>query len=145
MSSSTNPGPRPTPRTIQFTNSTLDPGLRSTINELLLNNNCVPAIHATLLHECQASGFVEQIRVRAMDLLRTGKVTSFSDCLEQIMASVKLETEDGDTTGSTTNGTTGAEGDEAIVVPKRVVKEGREALMGALEPYLEFSDKTSGS
>ena len=131
-----------------FTESNMDPELRTTINELLLSNNCIPQIHATLLHEAQASGFVEQIRNRAHDLLRTGKATTFTECMEQIMAHVKIEGIDADATstnGASKDASKATEHAEKLVVPRSVVKEGFDAIAKQLDPYLGFGDQGEGT
>lgn len=65
------------------------------------------------------------------------------------MQTVKIEGEDANgTTGSAAStkasekeGSVDGGADSTILVPKRVVKEGRDVLMQQLEPYLEFGEK----
>ena len=134
----------------------LNPALRTQINSALLSHNAIPALHASLLHECQASGWLEQIRARVLELLRNGECVTFGEVMQVVME----ETKGGNAGGAfmtkekaEINGINGkkevngkARGRESrgglmdLSVPAKVVEEGVKIVRGVLEQVVDIGE-----
>ncbi|MCJ1413385.1 hypothetical protein MMC19_007490 [Ptychographa xylographoides] len=142
-----------TPRTTRISvpaAPTLDPSLRTKINSALLEKNAIPTIHASLLHECQASGWLDRIKARIYDLLRSGECASYGEVMAVVMGEMKggerdrafeVKRENGvkengvNGTGKA-NGISNEEG-EGMRVPVRVVEEGVKIVRGVLDGVVD--------
>ncbi|GKT52052.1 uncharacterized protein ColSpa_12233 [Colletotrichum spaethianum] len=99
--------------------ATLDPELRSQINTLLLKDGHVTKIQEQLLHSLHANqaNWPTLIQNHALNLLRTGEVTTFPELLRRVLDDVRQDTlnpsaANASPSTSKTNGTTGADKDK---------------------------------
>ncbi|GKT53781.1 hypothetical protein ColTof4_05944 [Colletotrichum tofieldiae] len=99
--------------------ATLDPELRSQINTLLLKDGHVTKIQEQLLHSLHANqaNWPTLIQSHALNLLRTGEVTTFPDLLRRVLDDVRQDTLNpsaatASPSTSKTNGTTGSDKDK---------------------------------
>ncbi|KAK1466821.1 hypothetical protein CMEL01_10814 [Colletotrichum melonis] len=76
--------------------ATLDPELRSQINTLLLKDGHVTKIQEQLLHSLHANqtNWPTLIQNHALNLLRTGEVSTFPDLLRRVLDDVRQDTLD---------------------------------------------------
>ncbi|MCJ1393535.1 hypothetical protein MMC18_006410 [Xylographa bjoerkii] len=124
---------------------TLTTPLRSQLNAALLSTSAIPTIHAALLHECQASGWLDLIKARVLDLLRSGECVSYGEVMAVVLREMKgngrmdgegsfaVKKENG------VNGVNGAgSGKGALRVPERVVEEGVRVVRGCLEEVVDI-------
>lgn len=122
------------------TNPELTTSLRSQINTSLLSSGAIPTIHASLLHECQATGWLELIKARVLDLLRSGECVSYGEVLSVVMREIKGNGNcDGegafDVKNENGNGLTNgdAQTKESLRVPRTVVEVGTRLVRDALD------------
>ena len=121
----------------------LPPSLLTTINTHLLTHtpSTLTTLHNTLLHECQASGWLEAVRLRARELLRSGECASYEEVLWKIIAEAKGKKEkEKEKDGVNGNGNGGGNnGNKTDVrIPEELVREGVRIVKGALEEIIEF-------
>ncbi|MCJ1247347.1 hypothetical protein MMC30_004561 [Trapelia coarctata] len=81
--------PHPHPRIPIPPTYTLTPPLRHRLNSALLSLNAIPHLQAALTHEAQASGWLDAIRARVYELLRSGECTTYAEVMAAIMQEVK--------------------------------------------------------
>ncbi|KAF6809966.1 hypothetical protein CMUS01_00946 [Colletotrichum musicola] len=151
--------------------ATLDPDLRSQINALLLREGHVAKIQEQLLHSLHANqaNWPTLIQNHALNLLRSGEVTTFPALLSRVLDDVRQDTLNPSSTTSAstskTNGTTagGAEKDKKtngasstptpaadpntppnLAIPAAVVEDAIKVTRECLEAVCEV-DQTSGS
>ncbi|RKF54257.1 hypothetical protein GcM3_210012 [Golovinomyces cichoracearum] len=107
---SSNAEPRPTsplrvPKAVyNYTTSTLDPELRSSINSRLLTDGHIQKIHDAILHSLHASptNWPTLIQNHALALLRSGECTTFHEVLNRVLSDIHDDT---DATRQSTNHT----------------------------------------
>ncbi|CCU75145.1 hypothetical protein BGHDH14_bgh03522 [Blumeria hordei DH14] len=77
-----------------YTTSTLDPEMRSSVNSRLLADGHISKIHDTLLHALHAShtDWPTLIQRRALSLLRSGECTTFHEVLERVLKDIHADT-----------------------------------------------------
>ncbi|KAK0646522.1 hypothetical protein B0T16DRAFT_329462 [Cercophora newfieldiana] len=95
------------PSAANYTNATLDPDLRSHINHALMKEGLVTKIQEHLLHSLNSnsSNWPTTIQNHALNLLRSGEVTTFPALLRRVIEDVRQDTAAGPSFGSATNGT----------------------------------------
>ncbi|MCJ1354722.1 MAG: hypothetical protein MMC33_004711 [Icmadophila ericetorum] len=132
MSTTSAPIPRlPLPST-----GNLTPPLRTQIHQILLSTNAISTIHLALLQECQSSGWLEAIRRRALELLRSGECGSF----EEVMDAVLREARGKNVNGVISNGTA-VEEKTNVKIPETVTAEGVKIVKGVLEEMLDVGEE----
>ena len=114
----------------------LAPNLKSAINNSLLAHNAIPKIQASLLHQCQASGFTSALRQRTLELLRAGECNNYGEVMDKIIAELKLGSPDDSIAVNGKNGT-----DLGLKIPADVIKNGIEIVRDAIEPVVQVGDK----
>ncbi|KAI1001226.1 hypothetical protein K3495_g6973 [Podosphaera aphanis] len=77
-----------------YTPSTLDPELRSSVNSRLLTDGHITKIHDTFLHALHASptNWPTLIQTHALTLLRNGECTTFHELLERVLQDIQTDT-----------------------------------------------------
>ena len=134
----------------------INPTLRSQINHALLSHNAIPALQASLLHECQASGWLEQVRARVLELLRNGECTTFGEVMLVIMEEVKGGNADAAFSKKERTQANGVNGRKEINVeamsrgrnsegrdlrvPNKVIEEGVKIVRGVLDQVVDIGD-----
>ena len=132
-----NPLPRPVPRE-----------LRSLISQHLLDTGTIANFHATLLHHAQASGWIDALKQRSLELLRSGDCSTYGDVMKAIMEEAKSKQQ-----GTMANGVTGDKRNGAgknglagivggpktdVKIPEVVTERGFEALRKTLEGVVDI-------
>ncbi|PKS10064.1 hypothetical protein jhhlp_004689 [Lomentospora prolificans] len=137
-----------------YTQATIDPELRSTINGLLLQEGHVRRIQDRLIHTLNAhqANWPTNIQNHALQLLRSGEVTSFPALLRRVLEDVRQDTQLGKSGETSTNGAdskangdankkavNGADQMPNLAVPQAVVDEALQITRECLEEiaYLE--------
>ncbi|KAK5989161.1 hypothetical protein PT974_10661 [Cladobotryum mycophilum] len=149
-----------------YTPATLDPDLRSQINTVLLRDGHVAKIQEALLHALNAnpSNWPTAIQSHALDLLRSGEITTFPALLRRVLDDVRQDSSANPTTttSSSTNGKASTNGDappskkangaaaaaaaaaaaekSGLAVPISVVEEALKTTRECLEAICEIED-----
>ncbi|MCJ1466568.1 hypothetical protein MMC07_005188 [Pseudocyphellaria aurata] len=122
----------------------LEPHLRSALISKLLSTSALQDLNNTLLASCQASGWLDAVRDRAIQLLHSGECHTYG----QVMASLQKESK-GRSTGNTVAGrlakgsytlANGGSKKVDVAIPKTVVEEGRKAVKMALDRIVVIED-----
>ncbi|WYZ40139.1 hypothetical protein EsH8_IV_000480 [Colletotrichum jinshuiense] len=152
--------------------ATLDPELRSQINTLLLKDGHVTKIQEQLLHSLHANqaNWPTLVQGHALNLLRTGEVTTFPELLRRVLDDVRQDTLNpsaGSPSKSKTNGADkdkdkdkktngtasstpapGAAGDSNappnLAIPSTVIDEAIKVTCESLEAVCEIDDVSRG-
>ncbi|KAL0931026.1 uncharacterized protein CTRU02_213761 [Colletotrichum truncatum] len=143
--------------------ATLDPELRSQINTLLLKDGHVTKIQEHLLHSLHANqaNWPTIIQNHALNLLRTGEVTTFPALLSRVLDDVRQDTLNPPATSASpstaktngtsdkdkkTNGTSASDPNAPnnLAIPTAVVEEAIKVTRESLEAVCEIDD-ASGS
>ncbi|MCJ1433289.1 hypothetical protein MMC27_002648 [Xylographa pallens] len=145
---------------------TLTPPLRSQLNAALLATTAIPTIHSTLLHECQASGWLDLIKARVLDLLRSGECATYGEVMAVVLqemkgnssgrgdgggafagGGVKRENENNNNGAGGVNGVNGVNGGgegASLRVPERVVEVGVRVVRGFLDEVVDIEGEEEG-
>ncbi|KAI6245366.1 hypothetical protein HI914_06600 [Erysiphe necator] len=77
-----------------YTASTIDSEIRSSVNSRLLVDGHIPKIHDALLHALHASptNWPTLIQSHALSLLRNGECTTFHEVLERVLEDIHVDT-----------------------------------------------------
>ncbi|CAJ0541833.1 Ff.00g082480.m01.CDS01 [Fusarium sp. VM40] len=157
MSSNTPSTPVKVPSSAaNHTQATLDPDLRSQINTLLLRDGHVAKIQDALLHalNSHSTNWPTAIQTHALNLLRSGEVTTFPALLSRVLEDVRHDSAL-NPMSSSSNGTSaksGANGDGPkangaadgkpnLAVPESVVEEALRVTRESLEAVCEIEDE----
>ncbi|MCJ1310131.1 hypothetical protein MMC25_003792 [Agyrium rufum] len=115
----------------------IPPPLQSTVNASLLASNTIPTLHAALVNAAQASGWLENVKRRTLELLRNGECHSYGE----LMARIQKEAKEGVSVTNGVNGhgaVNGAGRDVVDVkVPEAVYQEGIRVLEGCLRGMVD--------
>ncbi|KAG5665158.1 hypothetical protein HG530_013993 [Fusarium avenaceum] len=157
MSSNTPSTPVKVPSSAaNHTQATLDPDLRSQINTLLLRDGHVAKIQDALLHalNSHSTNWPTAIQTHALNLLRSGEVTTFPALLSRVLEDVRHDSalnpmsssSNGTSAKSGANGdgpkTNGAtDGKPNLAVPESVVEEALRVTRESLEAVCEIEDE----
>ncbi|KAM0249947.1 hypothetical protein ACHAP5_002540 [Fusarium lateritium] len=157
MSSNTPSTPVKVPSSAaNHTQATLDPDLRSQINTLLLRDGHVAKIQDALLHalNSHSTNWPTAIQTHALNLLRSGEVTTFPALLSRVLEDVRHDSALNPTSSSSngTNAKSGANGDGPktngavdgkpdLAVPESVVEEALRVTRESLEAVCEIEDE----
>ncbi|KAK3375082.1 hypothetical protein B0H63DRAFT_266151 [Podospora didyma] len=154
------------PSAANYTPATLDADLRSDINSLLIADGHITKIQEHLLHSLHAdkSNWPTTVQAHALNLLRSGDVTTFPQLLRRVIEDVRQDTALAPSsktlngaTGSevngkkSTNGTPGATGGDTngsetaspllnLAVPKSVVDDALKITRESLEMVCAIDD-----
>ncbi|KAH6687457.1 hypothetical protein F5X68DRAFT_231923 [Plectosphaerella plurivora] len=127
--------------------ATLDPDLRSQINAHLLKDGHVQKIQEVLLHSLHANkgDWPTLVQAHALNLLRSGEVTTFSALLARVLEDVRNDTQARAATHAKTNGakaTNGASSDPkpALAMPSGVVDDMLKVVRDSLDSVCEIED-----
>ncbi|KAM0197102.1 hypothetical protein ACHAPA_002509 [Fusarium lateritium] len=157
MSSNTPSTPVKVPSSAaNHTQATLDPDLRSQINTLLLRDGHVAKIQDALLHalNSHSTNWPTAIQTHALNLLRSGEVTTFPALLSRVLEDVRHDSALNPTSSSSngTNAKSGSNGDGPktngaadgkpnLAVPESVVEEALRVTRESLEAVCEIEDE----
>ncbi|CZR57149.1 uncharacterized protein PAC_07038 [Phialocephala subalpina] len=108
-----------------YNQDTQDYDLRSQINIQLLDTGHIHTIHEALLHALHAhpSDWPSRIQAHALQLLRSGEITSFPKLVERVLADIKRDQKRG--------------ADVGLAIPAAVVEEGVRVTKDSLEQVCE--------
>lgn len=67
----------------------LTPEIRSALLTALMSSSAIPKIHTTLLSSCQSTGWLDAVRERALQLLRSGECTSYREIMAVLRDEVR--------------------------------------------------------
>ncbi|KUJ21942.1 uncharacterized protein LY89DRAFT_552659, partial [Mollisia scopiformis] len=111
-----------------YSAETQDYDLRSQINLQLLDNGHIHTIHETLLHALHAhpSDWPSRIQAHALELLRSGHVTTFPMLMARVLADIKADQKNPDRVGGT-----------GLALPAVVIEEGVRVTRESLEQVCE--------
>ncbi|KAM0349428.1 hypothetical protein ACHAPU_003837 [Fusarium lateritium] len=155
MSSNTPSTPVKVPSSAaNHTQATLDPDLRSQINTLLLRDGHVAKIQDALLHalNSHSTNWPTAIQTHALDLLRSGEVTTFPALLSRVLEDVRHDSALNPISSNGTSGKAGSNGDgpktngavdgkPSLAVPESVVEEALRVTRESLEAVCEIEDE----
>lgn len=96
-----------------YTQATIDPELRSTLNGLLLQEGHVRRIQERLVHTLNANeaNWPTNIQNHALHLLRSGEVTSFPVLMRRVLEDVRQDTQQGKGKGEANGSDSKSNGD----------------------------------
>ncbi|SCO02789.1 uncharacterized protein FFB20_11707 [Fusarium fujikuroi] len=138
------------------TQATLDPDLRSQINTVLLRDGHVSKIQDALLHalNSHSTNWPTAIQSHALDLLRSGEVTTFPALLSRVLEDVRHDSalnpisssSNGTSAKPATNGdamkTNGAtDAKPSLAVPESVIDEALRVTRESLEAVCDIEDE----
>ncbi|KAL7823441.1 hypothetical protein V8C26DRAFT_119464 [Trichoderma gracile] len=158
------------PSAANYTPATLDPDLRSQINAVLLKdghvaNPCPPRIQEALLHalNSNSSNWPTAVQNHALNLLRSGEVTTFPALLRRVLDDVRESqpsTSSSSTATSSANGKSsaatngsgadankkanGASDKPPLAIPTSVIEEALRITRESLDAVCEIEEKGSG-
>ncbi|PTB67867.1 hypothetical protein BBK36DRAFT_1115292 [Trichoderma citrinoviride] len=155
------------PSAANYTPATLDPDLRSQINSILLKDGHVAKIQEALLHalNSNSSNWPTAVQNHALNLLRSGEVTTFPALLRRVLDDVRESQPSTSSTSSAngksstaTNGggsssssadntkkTNGAASDKPpLAIPTSVIEEALRITRESLDAVCEIEEKGSG-
>ncbi|KAI9810531.1 MAG: hypothetical protein M1827_006204 [Pycnora praestabilis] len=144
--------------------TTLPTPLRSSLNSALLSSGGITRIQASLIEHLKASGWMEAVRERCVELLRNGECVSFGEMMGTIVAEVRAGVEQGgegrvdgseelneDTTSSgntngkaTTDGVTrrgGRQQQPGLAIPAPVIKAGLSIVRKEIDDVVDIADE----
>ncbi|KAH0495378.1 hypothetical protein TgHK011_008936 [Trichoderma gracile] len=153
------------PSAANYTPATLDPDLRSQINAVLLKDGHVAKIQEALLHalNSNSSNWPTAVQNHALNLLRSGEVTTFPALLRRVLDDVR-ESQPSASSSSTatssangkssaaTNGSgadankkaNGASDKPPLAIPTSVIEEALRITRESLDAVCEIEEKGSG-
>ena len=120
--------------------------LQSQVSQHLLDTGTINAFHAVLLHQAQASGWIDALKQRSLELLRSGQCTTYGEVMKSIMEEARGKTQSQLTNGlggDKRNGTAkgggivGGDTKTDVKIPEVVVEKGLDALKKTLEGVVD--------
>lgn len=87
--------PHPTISIPKINNSpaSLTPEIRSALLTALMAASAIPEIRTALLSSCQSTGWLDAVRERALQLLRSGECRSYRDLMDMLKEEVRAPPE----------------------------------------------------
>ncbi|TFB02293.1 hypothetical protein CCMA1212_006003 [Trichoderma ghanense] len=154
------------PSAANYTPATLDPDLRSQINTILLKDGHVAKIQEALLHalNSNSSNWPTAVQNHALNLLRSGEVTTFPALLRRVLDDVRESQPSASSTSSANgksstamNGRSSSSADAAtnkkangaadkppLAIPTSVIEEALRITRESLDAVCEIEEKGSG-
>ncbi|KAK0753461.1 hypothetical protein B0T18DRAFT_316489 [Schizothecium vesticola] len=139
-----------------YTMATLDPELRTQINQALIDDGLVTKIQDHLLHSLHAhpANWPTAVENHAIALLRSGEVTTFPALLRRVIEDVRRDTSLAPTTngaeanGKKSNGTpapaaadsNGSPAAPNLALPSSVVEDALKVTRESLETVCSFAE-----
>lgn len=131
--------------------SPLTSDLRSSLTSALLHTSSIVDLHATLLSSCQSTGWFDAVRERAVQLLRSGECSTYSEVMAIIRAESRgkrgefsgekrlRRTRDVSSHGM--NDGYGMQKEVDVNIPQSVITEGQALVKLALAPLVKVVRK----
>ncbi|KAL7807399.1 hypothetical protein V8C44DRAFT_337672 [Trichoderma aethiopicum] len=152
------------PSAANYTPATLDPDLRSQINTILLKDGHVAKIQEALLHalNSNSSNWPTAVQNHALNLLRSGEVTTFPALLRRVLDDVRESQPSTSPSTSSANGksSTATNGSSSsadnnkkangnadkppLAIPTSVIEEALRITRESLDAVCEIEEKGSG-